>query len=147
MNGIEVCLVGNLTRDVELRYTQGGRGVGNTAVAVSRRWQQNGEWVEETSFVDLTIWGTLGENAAASLLKGTRVVAQGRMQQRSWETEEGEKRYKWECTVDAIGPDLRWATAMIEKVTRETAADRESTPTPQRSVPGDTNAYGDQEPF
>ena len=69
-----VTLVGNATRDPELRYTTGGRGVASFGLAVNRRYQQNGEWQEQTSFFNVTAWGELGENAAASLTKGSRII-------------------------------------------------------------------------
>ena len=115
-----VTLVGNATRDPELRYTSGGRGVASFGLAVNRRYQQNGEWQEVTSFFDVTAWGTLGENIAASIAKGQRVIVYGRLEQRSWETQEGEKRTKIEVVADAIGPDLRWAQAQVEKTSRAT---------------------------
>ena len=70
-----ITLVGNLTRDPELRFTTTGRGVASFGIAVGRRYQVNGEWQEQTSYFNVTAWGQLGENAAASLTKGTRVVA------------------------------------------------------------------------
>ena len=87
-----VTLVGNVTRDPELRYTTGGRGVASFGMAVNRRYQVNGEWQEQTSFFNVVAWGTLGENAAACVTKGTRLVVFGRLEQRSWETQDGEKR-------------------------------------------------------
>jgi single-strand DNA-binding protein len=113
-----VTLVGNVTRDPELRYTTGGRGVASFGLAVNRRYQSNGEWQEQTSFFDVVAWGTLGENAAGSLNKGTRVVVVGRLEQRSWDTQEGEKRSKIEVVADEIGPSLRWAQAQVQKTTR-----------------------------
>ena len=113
-----VTLVGNVTRDPELRYTSGGRGVASFGLAVNRRYQVNGEWQEQTSFFNVTAWGTLGENAAASLNKGTRVVVFGRLEQRSWETQEGEKRSVVEVVADELGPSLRWAQAHVEKTAR-----------------------------
>lgn len=113
-----VTLVGNVTRDPELRYTTGGRGVASFGLAVNRRYQSNGEWQEQTSFFDIVAWGTLGENAAESLNKGTRVVVVGRLEQRSWDTQEGDKRSKIEVVADEIGPSLRWAKAQVEKVAR-----------------------------
>jgi single-strand DNA-binding protein len=113
-----VTLVGNVTRDPELRYTTGGRGVASFGLAVNRRYQSNGEWQEQTSFFDVVAWGTLGENAAESLNKGTRVVVVGRLEQRSWDTQEGEKRSKIEVVADEIGPSLRWAQASVQKITR-----------------------------
>ena len=69
-----ITVVGNLTRDPELRFTTGGRGVASFGIAVGRRYQVNGEWQEQTSYFNITAWGTLGENAAATLTKGSRVI-------------------------------------------------------------------------
>jgi single-strand DNA-binding protein len=136
-----VTLVGNVTRDPEIRFTTGGRGVASFGLAVNRRYQSNGEWQEQTSFFDVVAWGTLGENAAASLSKGTRVVVYGRLEQRSWETENGEKRSKVEVIADELGPSLRWAKAEIEKIARTTdgSSVRAGDPGPSFS--------GDEEPF
>ena len=113
-----VTITGSLTRDPELRFTQGGRGVATIGVAVNYRYQRNNEWVEEVSFFNVTAWGSLGENAAASLTKGTRVMVTGRLQQRSYETQQGEKRSVVEIVADEIGPSLRWATAQVERTQR-----------------------------
>ena len=78
-----VTITGTLTRDPELRFTQGGRGVATIGVAVNYRYQRNNEWVEEASFFNVTAWGSLGENASGSLSKGMRVIVTGRLQQRS----------------------------------------------------------------
>ena len=118
MSDNTVTVVGNATRDPELRYTSGGRGVVSFGLAVNRRYQQNGEWVEQVSFFDVTAWGTLGENVAASISKGTRTIVYGRLEQRSWDNEAGEKRSKVEIIADSIGPDLRWASAAVEKTER-----------------------------
>lgn len=116
-----VTLTGNATRDPELRYTTGGRGVASFGLAVNRRWQQNGEWQEAVSFFNVVAWGDLGENAAASITKGTRVVVTGRLEQRSYETREGEKRSVTEVIADDLGPSLRWAQAQVERTERSTA--------------------------
>jgi single-strand DNA-binding protein len=113
-----VTLVGNVTRDPELRYTTGGRGVASFGMAVNRRYQVNGEWQEQTSFFNVVAWGTLGENAAACVTKGTRLVVFGRLEQRSWETQDGEKRTVVEVIADELGPSLRWAQAQVEKTAR-----------------------------
>jgi len=113
-----VTIAGTLTRDPELRFTQGGRGVASFGVAVNRRYQQNNEWVEQTSFFNVTAWGSLGENASASLTKGARVIVTGRLEQRQYETQQGEKRSVVEIVADEIGPSLRWATAQVEKTQR-----------------------------
>ncbi|MFP5486806.1 MAG: single-stranded DNA-binding protein [Acidimicrobiia bacterium] len=110
-----VTLVGNLTRDPELRYTTGGRGVASFGLACNRRYQVNGEWQEQVSFFNVVAWGTLGENVAASLTKGTRVIVTGRLEQRSWETQDGEKRSVVEVVADEVGPGLRWAQAQVER--------------------------------
>ena len=75
-----ITLVGNLTRDPELRFTTGGRGVASFGIAVGRRYQVNGEWQEQTSYFNITAWGQLGENAAATLAKGARVIVTGRLE-------------------------------------------------------------------
>jgi single-strand DNA-binding protein len=110
-----ITLVGNLTRDPELRYTTGGRGVASFGLAVNRRYQVNNEWQEQTSFFNVVAWGQLGENAAATLTKGSRAIVFGRLEQRSWETQDGEKRSVVEVVADELGPSLRWAQAQIER--------------------------------
>lgn len=110
-----VTLVGNLTRDPELRFTTGGRGVASMGLAVSRRYQQNGEWQEQTSYFNVVAWGQLGENAASTLSKGMRVLVTGRLEQREYQTREGDKRTAIEINADEIGPSLRWATASVER--------------------------------
>jgi single-strand DNA-binding protein len=116
-NGNHVSIVGNITRDPELRFTPSGQATATFGVAVNRRWQnrQNQEWEESTSFFDVVCWGQLAENAAQSLSKGSRVLVTGRLDQRSWETSERERRSKIEITADEVAPSLRWATAIISK--------------------------------
>lgn len=114
-----VTLVGNVTRDPELRYTSGGRGVASFGLAVSRRYQVNGEWQEQTSFFNVVAWSPMAENVSATCTKGTRVIVTGRLEQRSYETKEGEKRQVVEVIADEVGPSLRWATATVERVARE----------------------------
>jgi single-strand DNA-binding protein len=115
-----ISIVGNVTREPELRFTQGGQAVTKFGVAVNRRWQQAGEWKESTSFMDVVAWGQLGENAASSLTKGARVIVTGRLEVRNYETQQGEKRTAVEITADELGPSLRWATAQVEKNDRRT---------------------------
>jgi single-strand DNA-binding protein len=117
-----VTLVGNLTREPELRFTQAGQAIATLGIAVSRRYQQNGEWQEKTSFFNVTAWGQLGENAAASLNKGSRAIVTGRLEQRSYETQDGEKRSVVEVVADEIGPSLRWATAQVDRNDRREGA-------------------------
>jgi single-strand DNA-binding protein len=115
-------IVGSLGRDPELRFTAGGQALAMGTVAVSHRYQnKEKEWVEETSWIDVTCWGTLGENFAASCTKGTRVIATGRLKQESWEDRDtGTKRTKLSMVCDEIGPSLRWARAEVERIERET---------------------------
>jgi len=113
----DVILVGNLTRDVEIRFTNSGSAVATFDLAVNRRWQSRDskEWEEEVSYFTVTAWRELAENVGESLSQGDRVMVSGRMQQRSWESREGEKRYKVEVVADEIGPSLRWATVEVTK--------------------------------
>ena len=113
-----VTLVGNLLKEPEIRYTSGGRAQLSFGLAVNRRYQVNNEWQEQTSFFNVVAWGSLAENAAASLSKGTRVMVTGRLEQRSYETKEGEKRSVVEVIADEIGPSLRWARAEVERIAR-----------------------------
>ena len=112
-----VTVVGNATRDPELRFTPSGQAVATFGLAVNRRWQnrQTQEWEEKVSFFDVTCWAQMAENVAESVQKGTRVVVTGRLDQRSWETNDGEKRSKIEIVADEIGPSLRYATAGVTK--------------------------------
>jgi single-strand DNA-binding protein len=116
-NGNSVTVVGNVTRDPELRFTPSGQATASFGLAVNRRWQnrQSGEWEEAVSFFDVVCWREMAENASESLSRGSRVIVTGRLEQRSWETQEGEKRSKIEIVADEIGPSLRWATASITK--------------------------------
>lgn len=131
-----VTLAGNMTKDPDLRYTTSGRPVASFGLAVNRRWQQNGEWQESVSFFNVVAWSDLGENVAASLTKGSRVIVTGRLEQRSYETHEGEKRNVTEVVADDVGPSLKWAQAEVERISRD------------RAKPKEDSVYGDdEEPF
>jgi single-strand DNA-binding protein len=112
-----VTLVGNITRDPELRFTPSGQAVATFGLAVNRRWQnrQTSEWEEQTSFFDVKCWAQMAENVAESVTRGSRVVVSGRLEQRSWETDQGDKRSKVEVVADEVAPSLRWATAQISR--------------------------------
>jgi single-strand DNA-binding protein len=151
-NGNTVVLVGNITRDPELRFTPTGQATATFGLAVNRRWQnrQTQEWEEATSFFDVVCWREMAENAAESLTRGSRVIVTGRLDQRSWENQEGEKRSKIEVTADEIGPSLRWATAQVTK--NERRGPSEGVPARAASAPaggaGGGGGYGyDEEPF
>src|SRR5947199_10315971 len=124
-NGNNVTLVGNITRDPELRFTPTGQATASFGLAVNRRWQnrQTQEWEEATSFFDVVCWREMAENASESLTRGSRVIVTGRLEQRSWESQEGDKRSKIEVIADEIGPSLRWATAEVKKNDRRGPSD------------------------
>lgn len=123
-NGNAITLVGNVTRDPELRFTPSGQANTRFGIAVNRRWQDraSGEWQEATSFFDVVCWREMAENASESLSKGSRVIVSGRLEQRSWE-QEGQKRSAVEVIADEIGPSLRWATAEVRKNDRKSGGD------------------------
>jgi single-strand DNA-binding protein len=150
-NGNHVTVVGNLTRDPELRFTPSGQATATFGVAVNRRWQnrQTSEWEEATSFFDVVCWAQLAENAAQSLSKGTRVVVSGRLDQRSWETPEHERRSKIEITADEVAPSLRFATCSITRNERRSpeGAPAFSASRPVTNEPVASETYYDEEPF
>ena len=116
-----VTIVGNLTADPELRFTPSGAAVANFTVASTPRIfdRQSGEWKDgEALFMRCSVWRQYAENVAESLTRGARVIVQGRLKQRSFETKEGEKRTVVELDVDEIGPALRYATAKVNKISR-----------------------------
>jgi len=119
-----VTIVGNLTRDPELKFTNTGQPLATFAVAVNRRWQNKGsqEWEESTSFFTVTCWSKMAENAAESLTRGARVLVTGRLEQQTWETDTGDKRSKVVIIADEVAPSLRWATVLITKNERQTAS-------------------------
>ena len=122
MSENSVTLVGNLTDDPELRFTAQGAAVANFRIAVSKRIKdpQTNEWKDgDTSFFRINVWRQLAENVAESLTRGTRVVVTGTLKMRQWETQEGEKRSVVEVEATEVGPSLKWATAKIEKASRQ----------------------------
>ncbi|MDF2993456.1 MAG: single-stranded DNA-binding protein [Microbacterium sp.] len=113
-----ITVVGNLTSDPELRYTQNGLAVANFTIASTPRTfdRQANEWKDgEALFLRASCWREFAEHVAGSLTKGSRVIAQGRLKQRSYETKEGEKRTSMELEIDEIGPSLRYATAQVTR--------------------------------
>ena len=114
-----VTLIGNLVDDPELRFTPSGVALAKIRMAVNRRWRgQDGEWQESTSFFGGTVWREQAEQVAESLQKGMRIIVSGRLEQRSWETEQGDKRSVVEIQIDEVGPSLRWATATVNRTQR-----------------------------
>ena len=115
-----ITLVGNLTADPELRFTPSGAPVANFTVASTPRTfdRQTGEWKDgDAMFINCAVWRQAAENVAESLTKGMRVIVQGRLKSRSYETREGERRTVFEVDVDEVGPSLRYATAKVTRTT------------------------------
>jgi single-strand DNA-binding protein len=153
-----VTLVGNVTREPELRYTAAGQAMAKFGLAVNRRWQnrQTNAWEESTSFFDVVAWREMAENVGESIAKGTRVVVTGRMEQRSYENQAGEKRSAVELVADEIGPSLRWATAKVVRNERRTEGDGFAGGSggggggggaPERAPAAAAPRYEDEEPF
>ncbi|OMH23297.1 single-stranded DNA-binding protein [Tersicoccus phoenicis] len=116
-----ITVVGNLTADPELRFTPSGSAVANFTIASTPRTfdRQANEWKDgETLFLRASVWREAAENVAETLTKGTRVVAQGRLKSRSYDTKEGERRTVTELEVDEIGPSLRYASAKVNRNAR-----------------------------
>ena len=141
-----VTVIGNLVDDPELRFTASGVAMARIRVAVNRRYQRDGEWQEETSFLGGTLWRDAAESAAESLHKGDRVIITGRLEQRSWETQDGEKRSVVEIAIDEMGPSLRWATAQVTRTPRQ-GGDFGSAPARAAAPVANTDYGPDEVPF
>ncbi len=134
----QVTVVGNLTGDPELRFTASGAAVANFTIASTPRSfdRQANEWKDgETLFMRCSIWRDAAENVAESLTKGLRVVAQGNLVQRNYETSEGEKRTVVELQVDEIGPSMRYATAKVTRAERSGGSNGGGNGGGQKSAP------------
>ena len=150
-----VTLVGNVTRDPELRFTPSGAANASFGLAVNRRWQnrQTQEWEEQVSFFDVVCWREMAENVSESLTKGSRVIVTGRLHQRSWDDKNtGDKRSKVEVVADEIAPSLRWATAQVTRNERRSDGGSPRPAPAAAPAPTDNQAasagYGyDEEPF
>jgi single-strand DNA-binding protein len=140
-----VTVIGNLTADPELRFTPSGAAVANFTVASTPRTfdRQANEWKDgEALFLRCNIWRQAAENVAESLTRGARVIVSGKLQQRSFETREGEKRTVFEMLVDEVGPSLRYATATVNKAKRSNGGSGQPSDDPWSSAP----PAGDDEP-
>lgn len=133
-----VTIVGNVTRDPELRFTPAGAAVASFGVAWNNK-RPDGE--EQVSFFDVTCWKQLAENVAESLTKGMRVVVYGKIEQQSWQTQDGEKRTKIQIVADDVAPSLKWATASVAR-TESAGSAQPAKASGRRSAPAD-----DEEPF
>lgn len=138
----QITVVGNLTADPELRFTPSGAAVANFTIASTPRTfdRQSNEWKDgEALFLRASVWKEAAENVAESLSKGMRVIAQGSLKSRSYETKEGEKRTVMEFEVDEIGPSLRFASAKVTRTARgggEGSAGRTTSPAASTHAPG-----------
>jgi single-strand DNA-binding protein len=155
MNELTVTSRGNLTADVELRYTQSGLPVANFTIASTPRKfdKQANEYVDgETLFLRASVWREFAEHVAASLTKGTAVIATGRLTQKSYTTKEGEQRTSLELEVDDIGPSLRFATAEVTRAssskTQSENRERAQQPSEESWTDRAADAWpGDDTPF
>jgi single-strand DNA-binding protein len=146
-----ITVVGNVTRDPELKFLNSGQAALKLSIAVNRRWQnrQTQEWEERVSYFEVVGYGSIAENAANSLQKGSRVIVSGRLEQRSWETENGDKRSIVEINADEIGPSLKWATAVVTRTPRAEGSNFQSSDRPAAAPrPNEPSSYAfDEEPF
>lgn len=155
-----ITVVGNLTGDPELRFTPSGAAVSNFTVASTPRTfdRQANDWRDgDTLFMRCSIWREAAENVAESLVKGARVIAQGRLVQRSYETREGEKRTVVELQVEEIGPSLKYASAVVTRAPRSSgsgggggfgSARPAGEPDPWATAgPGGSSSFADEPPF
>jgi single-strand DNA-binding protein len=136
MNETPLTIIGNLTADPELRYTQSGLAVANFTIASTSKIfdKQTNEWKDgDALFMRASCWREFAEHVAGSLTKGSRVVATGRLKQRSYDDREGNKRTAIELEVDEIGPSLRYATATVQRASSGSG----SAPVPQAADQGD----------
>lgn len=127
-----ITIIGNLAADPELRFTPSGAAVANFTVASTPRSfdRQSGEWKDgEAMFLRCSIWRHAAENVAETLTRGMRVLVQGRLKQRSFETKDGGQRTVVELDVDEVGPSLRFATAQVHKVSRASASNGDNATT------------------
>jgi single-strand DNA-binding protein len=134
-NNNTITIVGNVTREPELRFTANGRSQLTLGLAVNHRYPDRnrpGEWIEDTSFFNVVCWTDLAENVSASVQKGSRIIVMGRLSQRSWETDNNEKRSVVEVIAEEVGPSLRWATAQISRTERKGPGDG---PRPEATAP------------
>jgi single-strand DNA-binding protein len=155
MPGNTITLVGNVTRDPELRFTPSGQATATFGLAVNRRWQnrQSQEWEEATSFFNIVCWREMAENVSESVTKGSRIIVTGRLEQRSWETPDGDKRSQVEVIADELGPSLRWATAQVVRNERrgpggDNSGGGDGPSRPTRAAANEPPPYSDdEEPF
>ncbi|MEY4229643.1 MAG: single-stranded DNA-binding protein [Actinomycetota bacterium] len=154
----EITITGNLTREPEIRFTTSGTATCSFGVAVNRRYMQNNEWVDApTNFFNVTVWGQYGENVAASLAKGDRVLIKGRLDFRKYTNKDGIEVMTHDIVADEVAPSLKYATAAMTRIQRDSGegggrggAQGGARPGGGSSFGGGRPAdpvYGDEEPF
>jgi single-strand DNA-binding protein len=154
----EITITGNLTREPEIRFTTSGTATCSFGVAVNRRYMQNNEWVDApTNFFNVTVWGQYGENVAASLAKGDRVLIKGRLDFRKYTNKDGIEVTTHDIVADEVAPSLKYATAAMTRIQRDGGegggrggAQGGARPGGGGSFGGGRPAdpvYGDEEPF
>ena len=139
-----VTIVGNVTRDPELRYTPAGAAVANFGVAWNRKGQNDEDVV---SFFDVRCWRNLAENVSESISKGSSVIVYGRLDQRSWENQDGERRSKVEIVADDVAPSLKWATADLTRNEFRGGDGGGDSSVNDSSAAENAPTYSDEEPF
>jgi single-strand DNA-binding protein len=146
MTAINITVIGNLTADPELKYTQSGAAVATFTIASNERFKdQSGQWQDgPTSFVRCNAWRDLGEHVAETLTKGDRAVVTGTLRQRDYEAQDGTKRTVWEVAASEVGAALRYATAKIAKTRRDSVPPPED---PWQSAPPPAAPSEDEPPF
>lgn len=148
-NDTQITVVGNLTADPELRFTNSGVPVANFTVASTPRTfdKQSGQWRDlEALFLRCSVWRDYAEHVADSLRKGMQVIVQGKLVQRSYE-KDGQKRTAFELQVDEVGPTLRWSTAQVQRAQRANTSQQSYSPAPGTTTSGyGTAPAGGQEP-
>lgn len=140
-----VTVVGNLVDDPELRFTPSGAAVSNFRIASTPRKfdKQTNEWVDgDALFLSCSVWRQAAENVAESLTKGMRVIVQGRLKQRSYETQAGEKRTVVELDVDEVGPSLTFASARVTRAARQGGSGSQAAPSRPAQPQGGADPWG-----
>lgn len=142
-NDNAVTIIGTLTRDPEIRFTPSGATLVKFSIARNTRVKNGDKWEDgPAQFYDVVAWNQLAENVGESLQKGHRVIVFGELNYQSWETDSGDKRSKVEIKAEAVGPELRFATAGIQKITRESASEhRQGQSSGSSQAPANDNPY------
>lgn len=147
MTDTHITVVGNIASDIELNFTPSGAAVANFRIASTPRVfnKQSNQWEDgEAMFLTCNVWRQMAENAAGTLTKGARIIVQGKLKARTFQTREGENRTVFEIDVEEVGPSLRYASAQVERNPRE-GQSRPSQP-PQKQAPPSNGGWGQQSP-